>query len=214
MQSYQAPVVTKRKRGIMMPIFAGAAMVLLIMILVPAFFIMNGTRPNESLMPTTSRPNSGSSNRSANTNTGGNSNSGFEAAPDVQFARLDGGTLRLKDFQGRVVLLNFWTTWADPSRKEIPVLNELQKEFGPRGLTVIGISYDDAAEAVKQFQKEIPQDYQIGLGGKEAGTQLLSTAFPTTYLIDRRGRIRKKMVGGQTRAALEAGIEPLLNEGP
>jgi len=212
-QSYQAPVVAKRRKGMMMPIYAGAAMVLLVMILVPAFFVMNGTRTTLD-KPTTSNPNLLPSNKSANTNTGANSNSTFGPAPDAQFATLDGGTLRLKDFQGRVVLLNFWVAWASPYRNEVPVLNELQKDLGPRGLSVIGISYDDTADAVRQFQKETPQEYQIGLGGKQVGTELQSRAFPTAYLIDRRGRIRKKMVGGLTRAAFETAIEPLLNEAP
>jgi serine/threonine protein kinase/peroxiredoxin len=208
-QSY-SPSVRGPGKKVLLPIFGVAAMVLFAAIVIPVWFMMaskSSLRENSTTSANTSnRPPLTSSNSSANAN--------FPSAPDVQFARLDGGTLRLKDFQGRVVLLNFWTTWATPYRQEIPVLNELQKDLGPRGLSVIGISYDDTADSVRQFQKETPQDYQIGLGGKQVGIALQSGAFPTAYLIDRRGRIRKRILGGQTRAAFEAAIEPLLNEAP
>ena len=211
-QSPVPMVVARRRNGLLMPIFAGAAMVLLVVIVAPIWFMMN----SKSSVSESRMPSSNTASNAANRNTGNPAPLAKDSqlAPDAQFSSLDGGMLRLKDFQGRVVLLNFWTTWAAPSRKEIPVLNQLQKDLGPRGLSVIGISYDDTADAVRQFQKEVPQDYQIGLGGKQVAAQLQSLAFPTTYLIDRRGRIRKKMVGGQTRAAFEAAIEPLLSEAP
>ena len=209
-QPYSPPAFGPRKK-VLLPIFGVAAMLLFAAIVVPVWFMMmskSSVRENSttSSTNTSNRPLLTSSNSSANAN--------FEPAPDAQFARLDGGTLRLKDFQGRVVLLNFWTTWATPYRDEVPVLNELQKDLGPRGLSVIGISYDDTADAVRKFQNEVPQNYQIGLDGKQVGTVLQSGAFPTAYLIDRHGRIRKRMIGGQTRIAFEAAIEPLLNEAP
>jgi serine/threonine protein kinase/peroxiredoxin len=202
----------RRKRGLMMPLYAGAALVLLVMIVAPVWFMLNSR--TALLTSSAPKPNLANSNKTSNSNSSGNGNNSFGPALDVQFATLEGGTLRLKDFEGRVVLLNFWTTWATPYRKEVPVLNELQNDLGSRGLSVIGISYDDTADAVRQFQKEIPQEYQIGLGGKQVRTELQSTVFPTAYLIDRRGRIRKRIVGGQTRAAFEAAIEPLLSEAP
>lgn len=164
---------------------------------------MTATRPNPGLLPSTT-----SSNASAN------SNQSAQTASPVQFPSLEGGTLRLNDFRGRVVLLNFWATWSAPSVSEVPVLDELQKALGPRGLVVIGISYDDTAEAVRQFQTEVPQNYQIGLGGREATGEFIASYLPMTYLIDRRGRARNRISGLQSRAALEAAIEPLLNEKP
>jgi len=90
----------------------------------------------------------------------------------------------------------------------------MQKDLESRGLSVIGVSYDDTASLVQQFQKEIPQSYQIVLGGREVGSQLPASPLPTTYIIDRQGRIRDKMIGERTRAAFEAAIKPLLDEGP
>src|SRR2546421_4229321 len=142
------------------------------------------------------------------------SNQTFAPAPDVQFTKLDGSALRLKDLRGRVVLLNFWATWCVPCRNEIPSLSMMQKDLEPRGLSVIGVSYDDTADLVQQFQKEIRQDYQVVLGGREVGSQLPASPLPTTYLIDRQGRIREKLIGERTREAFETSIKPLLDETP
>jgi cytochrome c-type biogenesis protein len=136
----------------------------------------------------------------------------YAPAPDVQFTKLDGSAFRLKDLKGRVVLLNFWATWCVPCRNEIPSLSAMQKDLDSRGLSVIGVSYDDTADLVQEFQKDIPQTYQIVLGGREVGSELPASPLPTTYIIDRQGRIREKMIGERTRSAFEAVIKPLLDE--
>ena len=138
----------------------------------------------------------------------------FAVAPDVQFKKLDGNSLRIKDLRGRVVLLNFWATWCIPCRNEIPSLSAMQKDLDARGLSIVGVSYDDTADLVKDFQKEIPQSYEIVLGGRDVGSQLPASPLPTSYLIDRQGRIREKMIGERTREAFEASIKPLLDEAP
>ena len=141
-------------------------------------------------------------------------NQTYNPAPDVQFTKLDGSPFRLNDLRGRVVLLNFWATWCVPCRNEIPSLSAMQKDLEARGLSIIGVSYDDTADLVQEFQKDIPQSYQIVLGGREVGSQLPASPLPTTYIIDRQGRIRDKMIGERTRAAFESVIKPLLDEGP
>jgi len=136
----------------------------------------------------------------------------FPSAPDVQFTKLDGSALHLKDLRGRVVLLNFWATWCIPCRSEIPSLSAMQKDFESRGLSIVGVSYDDTADLVQQFQKDIPQSYQVVLGGREVGADLPAAPLPTTYIIDREGRIREKIIGERTRAQFESSIKPLLEE--
>ncbi len=136
----------------------------------------------------------------------------FPSAPDVQFIKLDGSLLHLKDLRGRVVLLNFWATWCIPCRSEIPSLSAMQKDFDSRGLSIIGVSYDDTADLVQQFQKDIPQSYQVVLGGREVGADLPAAPLPTTYIIDREGRIREKIIGERTRTQFESSIKPLLEE--
>jgi len=137
-----------------------------------------------------------------------------QPAPDVQFTKLDGGALRLSDLRGRVVLLNFWATWCIPCRSEIPTLSAMQKDFESRGLIIVGVSYDDTADLVRRFQKDIPQSYQVVLGGREVGAQLPARNLPTTYIIDREGRIRETIIGERSRLAFESSIKPLLEEAP
>src|ERR1044072_8274480 len=91
-----------------------------------------------------------------------------EPAPQVELSSLEGQRLRLSDFHGRVVLLNFWATWCGPCRAEIPELNKLQRDFQASGLAVVGVSWDDSAAGVREFQKEIRQDYTVLLGGEDA----------------------------------------------
>ena len=140
-------------------------------------------------------------------------NQNYPPAPDVQFAKLDGSPLRLNELKGRVVLLNFWATWCVPCRNEIPSLSAMNKDLESRGLSVIGVSYDDTADLVQAFQKDIPQSYQVVLGGREVGSTLPASPLPTTYIIDRQGRIRDKLIGERSREAFEAIIKPLLDEG-
>jgi cytochrome c-type biogenesis protein len=140
------------------------------------------------------------------------SNTSYTAAPDVQFTKLDGSPFRLRDLRGRVVLLNFWATWCIPCRSEIPSLSAMQKDLDAKGLSIIGVSYDDTADLIQEFQKDIPQSYQIVLGGREVGSELPASPLPTTYIIDRQGRIRDKLIGERTREAFESVIKPLLDE--
>ena len=135
------------------------------------------------------------------------------AAPDVQFAKLDGGLFRLSELRGRVVVLNFWATWCIPCRSEIPALNAMEKSLGGQGLSVVGVSYDDSADMIREFQKDLPQDYAVVLGGKDVGGQLPASPLPTTYIIDRQGLIREKFIGERSQAAFEAVVKPLLLEG-
>ncbi|MDQ5844549.1 MAG: redoxin domain-containing protein [Acidobacteriota bacterium] len=141
------------------------------------------------------------------------SNANTQPAPDVQFAKLDGGNLRLADLRGRVVVLNFWATWCIPCRSEIPALSAMEKAMSGEGLTVVGVSYDDTAELILEFQKDLKQEYTVVLGGKEVGSQLPASPLPTTYVIDRQGQIREKFIGERSQAAFESVIKPLLLEG-
>jgi cytochrome c-type biogenesis protein len=141
------------------------------------------------------------------------SNANAQPAPDVQFAKLDGGNLRLTDLRGRVVVLNFWATWCIPCRSEIPALSAMEKAMSGEGLTVVGVSYDDTAELIHDFQKDLKQEYTVVLGGKEVGSQLPASPLPTTYIIDRQGQIREKFIGERSQAAFESVIKPLLLEG-
>jgi len=136
-----------------------------------------------------------------------------EPAPQVELSSLEGQRLKLSDFHGRVVLLNFWATWCGPCRAEIPELNKLQRDFQASGLAVVGVSWDDSAAGVREFQKEIRQDYTVLLGGEDAQDKFEAIrSLPSTYVIDREGRIRQKIIGARDRAQFEAVLKPLLDE--
>lgn len=135
----------------------------------------------------------------------------FPVAPAAAFLDLTGKTVNLSELRGRIVLLNIWATWCGPCRHEIPALNTLHKNYDSNGLSVVGVSYDDTAQQVKDFQKDLPMDYQVFTGETQAA-ELSSKGLPTTYLIDRNGRIRKQIVGARSLEQFEAEVKTLLAE--
>jgi cytochrome c-type biogenesis protein len=143
------------------------------------------------------------------------STTNFETAPDVEFQTLAGKPFRLSELHGQVVLLNFWATYCIPCREEIPALNSLQHDLEAQGLKVVGASLDDDAAGVNSYQKEVRKfEYEVLLGGSDAKTRFEQSVLPTTYLIDRLGRIRQKIIGARDRATWEAAVKPLLAEQP
>ncbi len=137
----------------------------------------------------------------------------FEPAPEVQFQTLAGQPFTLAQLRGNVVLLNFWATWCVPCREEIPVLNAMQQDLETRGLKIVGASLEDTAEGVEAYQKNVRKfEYQVLVGGDDAKAKFGGMALPTTYLIDREGRIRQKIIGARDRAGWEAAVKPLLDE--
>ena len=142
-------------------------------------------------------------------------NANFEMVPDVEFQTLAGKPFRLKELQGQVVLLNFWATYCIPCREEIPALNALQHELQPQGLKIVGASLDDSADGVNAYQQEVAKfEYDVLLGGSDAKVKFQQSVLPTTYLIDRQGRIRQKIIGARDKASWEAAVKPLLSESP
>ncbi len=139
----------------------------------------------------------------------------YATLPDVEFQTLAGKPFRLKELQGQVVLLNFWATYCIPCREEIPALNSLQQELQSQGLKIVGASLDDSVDGVNAYQKEVAKfDYQVLLGGSDAKVKFEQSVLPTTYLIDRQGRIRQKIIGARDKAGWEAAVKPLLAEAP
>ena len=137
----------------------------------------------------------------------------LKPAPQVQLQDPDGKPFRLSDLRGRVVLLNFWATWCLPCRAETPELSALQRDFDPNGLSVVGISWDDSTADVRRFQKGIPQDYIVLLGGEAVQAEFGGIrSLPTSYIIDRQGRIRQTIIGARDRAEFEAALKSVLDE--
>jgi len=105
----------------------------------------------------------------------------------------------LSQWQGKVLVVNFWATWCGPCREEMPDLVRAQKEYGAKGLQIVGIAADDA-DKVQQFAKEIELNYPALIGGyaaidlsKDLGNSLV--ALPFTLVVDRHGRVAYTHLG-------------------
>jgi peroxiredoxin len=134
-------------------------------------------------------------------------------APSWELHNVDGQTVRFADFKGKVVILDFWATWCPPCRAEIPGLIDLQKQYGKQGLAVIGISVDqDGASVVKAFAQKFGMNYPVLLADPKVVQSYGGIeAIPTTFIIDRQGRIVKEHVGFTDKEDFEKEIKPLLN---
>lgn len=137
----------------------------------------------------------------------------YAVAPDFSLGGLNGQPVRLADFHGKVVLLDYWATWCAPCKIEIPHLIELQKKYGPQGLQVIGISMDDGLKPVKSFAQELGINYPVALGDvKVAEAYGGVLGLPVVFLIDRQGRIYRKLPGVSDMQSMEADVRSLLRE--
>ena len=120
------------------------------------------------------------------------------AVPDLAFKDSTGNQISLSKWQGRVVLLNLWATWCAPCRKEMPTLNEVQKQLGSKDFEVVALSVDrKGLEASTAFLKETKAD-ALGLYIDETTTSLnmlQSLGLPVTLLIDRKGREIGRLLG-------------------
>lgn len=134
------------------------------------------------------------------------------SAPDFTLKDADGRSVRLSDYRGKVVLLDFWATWCGPCAMEIPWFMDLERRQKDHGFAVLGVSMDDEGwEAVKPFVSKLGVNYRV-LMGNDYTAQLYGgvDALPTTFLIDREGRIAAVHVGLADRRDFEDGVQRLL----
>jgi len=111
---------------------------------------------------------------------------------------LDGKTMRLKDYAGKVVIVDLWATWCGPCRQEIPHLVELQNKYSAQGLEVIGLDLnDEPAETINSFARELKINYKLAWATPELAGQMLAgqDSIPQTYIISRDGKILHRFVG-------------------
>ena len=136
-------------------------------------------------------------------------------APDFILRDANGVALRLSDFKGKVVVLNFWATWCGPCKIEIPWFIEFETIYKNRGFAVLGVSMDDDGwQAVKPFLREKAVNYRVLLGDDPVARAYGSVeSLPTTFLIDREGRIAAEHVGLAGKSTYEGQILGLLNSG-
>ena len=117
--------------------------------------------------------------------------------PALRLPDLAGKPVDLKDFKGQVVLVNFWATWCPPCREEMPSIWKLLNEFQGRPFRVIAVNMSETKAEVNAFLPEaMKRDFTILMDRDSSSIQHWSVpAFPTTYIIDKRGKLRYRMVG-------------------
>jgi cytochrome c biogenesis protein CcmG/thiol:disulfide interchange protein DsbE len=132
-------------------------------------------------------------------------------APDLQ-----GREVRLSRDEGRVRVVDFWATWCEPCKDLLPLLDRLSKEYGERGLSVYGISFDEDRSLLESFLERTPVSFTVlwDKGGSRLSEKLDVQRLPTTLLVDRRGVIREVHLGFRPDdgAKLEAAVKRLLAE--
>jgi peroxiredoxin len=144
------------------------------------------------------------------------STAGQDRLPATEFALKDieGRTVRLADFQGKVVMVNFWATWCPPCRMEIPDFVSLQRDLGSKGLQIIGVSLDDEGAAkVRPFAEQNGINYTMLVNGQDVASRYGGIqGIPTTFLLDRQGRIVERREGVVSPAHWRQAIDDLLQE--
>lgn len=137
-----------------------------------------------------------------------------QVRPPFTLGASDGQTLSAHDFDGRVLLINFWATWCTPCRAEMPMLNEVYGEFNAAGLSIVGVAIDDVQRA-REFAASLGIDYAILVGATDVMATSLAYGnragmLPYTVLVDREGIVRWTRLGEIKREQLLEQIHPLL----
>jgi thiol-disulfide isomerase/thioredoxin len=134
-----------------------------------------------------------------------------EAAAPLSGKTLEGKMVSLSDHKGKVVLVDFWATWCDPCKAEIPELVKLQESLGPKGFVILGVSMDEETETVAPFAKAAKINYPVVLnGGERAPKGWVVPGLPTAYLIGRDGKILQRQFGSKSLKKLTADVEAAL----
>lgn len=135
------------------------------------------------------------------------------AMPDLALPKLGGGSWKLSEHRGQVVLVNFWATWCPPCRQETPGLIDLAHHYSPRGLVIAGVSLDEGGAApVQSFVHEFNVPYTILVPPPDSPYVAGIQSLPTSILIDRTGRVAKTYMGAVREATLAKDVERLLAE--
>ena len=158
---------------------------------------------------------------SADSGKSGANNGPHPDEPDVTFKNLQGQDVSLSSLKGKVVIVNFWATWCEPCRVEIPWMIGFQQKYADKGLTILGVAMDDEGKSVvapyvqsTQFDvggHSMTMNYPIVLGNDDIAAKFGGLlGFPTTIVISRDGKVQKRFIGLADEAELDKQIKALL----
>ena len=134
-------------------------------------------------------------------------------APEFTLRDLNGGSIDLASFRGKVVLLDFWATWCAPCQVEMPRFAQWQRQYGPQGLQVIGVSMDDDPALARKLYARLKLNYPVAMGDEELGHRYGGVlGLPLTFLIDRNGNINARFQGEPDLKAIETRLKALLSK--
>jgi len=133
-------------------------------------------------------------------------------APNFTLKDNSGQTVQLSDYKGKVVFLNFWATWCGPCKEEIPWLIEFEQEYKGKGFAVLGVSMDEEGwDAIRPFISNRKVNYRVLLGTPEMADLYGGVdALPTSFILDREGRIAQAYVGAQLKRKFQNDLFELL----
>ncbi len=192
---------TKKNKGFLV---VGGLVVIAVLL---AFLMLNGADNSA----TETQKASVQSNQSTT-----NNDQQYPDAPDFTLKNLEGKDVSLSDFKGKIVFLNFWATWCPPCRREIPSFIELVDKYRDDGFTVVGIAVDpreftNNIDKVKPFAESMGINYPV-LYDSKGVSQLYGgiQSIPTTFVINRQGKVVGRIVGSRPKDVFESIIKDLL----
>jgi peroxiredoxin len=133
-------------------------------------------------------------------------------APDFELKDVNGKTVKLSDFRGKAVMLDFWATWCGPCQVEIPWFMDFERKYKDQGFVVIGVAMDDEGwQVVKPFIQQMKMNYRVVIGNDHTADLYGGIeSLPTTLLIDRDGKIASVHVGLAGKQEFQDAIEKIL----
>jgi cytochrome c biogenesis protein CcmG/thiol:disulfide interchange protein DsbE len=136
-----------------------------------------------------------------------------QAAPEIRLNDLQGKPVSLSSLRGKVVIVDFWASWCGPCKQSMPVLERLSKSYRDRGLVVLGVNIDDDVKTAAKFLAEVPVSFVVvNDRDKRVAKAYAPPTMPSSYLIDRDGRVRQVHAGFKAADAklLETEVQRLL----
>lgn len=117
---------------------------------------------------------------------------------DVEFRDLEGKVVKLSDYEGKVIMLNLWATWCPPCRAEMPSMDRLYEKYKKSNFIILAVSIGEDKKTVSSFLKQSPHQFPVFLDHKNEVSRTYSTgSIPTTYLINKKGELIARFVGGR-----------------